>query len=379
MRTALGGLAAKPEAVSPAEAPAGGDTKQAGELASAAAVGVEAVAGKPVTSVLSDGAAEPIGVTADAAATAAVSPLVLQQQTTPTVPTNTSFDLVKDFTRANNPGGAWSYGWKTSPSAAFTLLTNNDNLYNLPVGISSWYVPNGGANMPVMAHNSTGTPKTYLNTITQPADVLTLAPGPNGEKTVVRWTAPAAMTVQIEGRFEGLDSGGATSGVSVTQNSTTTLLNGSVNGYGTRVPFSLVRKVAAGDVIDFAVGYGGNNTNWGDATGLAVSISVPPLAAYWQFNEDAGAVAVDATGNGNTGTLQTPTRSVGRDGSGALNFNGAGDAVSVAAKETLTALTNTFTVSFWAYPRSTHEIDAENTTGVRRHGRAEIRRRAESA
>ncbi|HEX8721893.1 MAG TPA: LamG-like jellyroll fold domain-containing protein, partial [Pyrinomonadaceae bacterium] len=271
-----------------------------------------------------------------------------------------TFNAVDDFSPTSNVSGAWSYGYRAPSSTKFELMTNNADVWAVGPDILSWTAPNGGANLPGMGKNVTGATKTYLGSIVQPADVLNLYPSPGGDKAVVRWTAPAAMTVQIDGRFEGIDTNGATSDVSIVQNSTT-LLSGNVAGYGTRVPFSLLKKVAAGDVIDFMVGYGANLTNGADSTGLAVSITVPPLAAYWQFNEDAGAVAVDATGHGNTGTLQTPTRVVGRDGSGALNFAGA-DAVSVAANGTLTNVYNDFTVSFWVNPRAAHEIDPESTT-----------------
>jgi hypothetical protein len=84
------------------------------------------------------------------------------------------------------------------------------------------------------------------------------------------------------------------------------------------------------------------------------------LVAQWKFNEDGGAQAVDSTGNNNTGALQGATRSVGRDGTGALNFNGVNAAVTVDAGAALKGVINNFTYSFWVKPRAAHEIDAEN-------------------
>lgn len=51
--------------------------------------------------------------------------------------------------------------------------------------------------------------------------------------------------------------------------------------------------------------------------------------AYWSFNENAGEVVTDATGNGHDGTLNGPQWTVGKFGS-ALEFDGASDFVEVA-------------------------------------------------
>jgi hypothetical protein len=59
------------------------------------------------------------------------------------------------------------------------------------------------------------------SSVVHPPDVLNLHPGPSGEKSVVRWTAPTSGTVKIEGRFEGIDSdtsvGGTTTDVATDQ------------------------------------------------------------------------------------------------------------------------------------------------------------------
>ncbi|HKQ53664.1 MAG TPA: LamG-like jellyroll fold domain-containing protein [Pyrinomonadaceae bacterium] len=102
-----------------------------------------------------------------------------------------------------------------------------------------------------------------------------------------------------------------------------------------------------------------------------VIVKAPPaasalaLVAHWKFDEGTGTTAQDATGNGNTGTLQgNPAWSAGKVGPSALNFDGLDDRVTVADNTTLTDITNNFTVSFWVNPRSTHQIDPESVTGV---------------
>src|SRR5215217_5023069 len=90
-------------------------------------------------------------------------------------------------------------------------------------------------------------------TLSQPPDLLNLHPGPAGQRSVVRWTAPFSGTVDIDGRFEGIDKQGTTTDVAVVHNSTATLFSRNVNGYSATAPFALTRQVAAGDTIDFSV------------------------------------------------------------------------------------------------------------------------------
>ena len=101
----------------------------------------------------------------------------------------------------------------------------------------------------------------------------------------MRWTAPAAATVLISGSFSGLDT--ATTDVHVRLNSSTALFDGQINGLGSAAPFSLTRTVAAGDTIEFAVGYGSNGTYNSDATSLAVTISQPPPVQTQPYNNAA--------------------------------------------------------------------------------------------
>ncbi|WP_084286119.1 PQQ-dependent sugar dehydrogenase [Solirubrobacter soli] len=73
------------------------------------------------------------------------------------------------------------------------------------------------------------------------------------------------------------------------------------------------------------------------------------LVGAWGFDETAGATTADASGNGNTGTLNGPARtSAGRFGS-ALDFDGVNDWVTVADSASLRVTTG-MTLEGWAYP-----------------------------
>jgi RHS repeat-associated protein len=176
---------------------------------------------------------------------------------------------VNDFSGGHNPNGSWSYGYKTTATSAFTPFSSNANLFG--GGLDSW---SQGYCCPMITRNATGTTYTYPGapSVVQPADVLNLHPGPSGEKSVVRWTAQTAGTYTISGRFQGIDTAGTTTDVTIQQNGTAVYSN-NINGYGNQVTFSLSVTVNVGDTIDFQVGYGSNNTYYSDSTGLSATIT----------------------------------------------------------------------------------------------------------
>jgi hypothetical protein len=190
--------------------------------------------------------------------------------------------VVEGFSATNNPSGSWSYGYQASSGAPFTLFVNNNNIFGLEPGLSTWYLPNP-FNLPAVIHNGTGSPKSYYGA-THPPDMLNLFPGTASQRSVVRWRAQGAATIKIEGRFQGLDT--TTTDVSVTHNLTASLFAANVTGFGSQTPFSITRSVAAGDTIEFAVG-NGNGDLQHDSTGLAVKVTVqaPPPVTYDAVNE----------------------------------------------------------------------------------------------
>jgi|GEM_PF-2435997 len=180
-------------------------------------------------------------------------------------------NAVTDFSPTQNPNAGWSYGYQLS---SFTLY----DIFDLPVtGLQRW---RGVAGDPGVLRNSTGALLAYLS-ILHPADLLNLHPGPNGESSVVRWTARRAGSFKIEGRFVGIDTVGTTTSVEIFSRTVsdptrpprvTKLFGGTIAGYGSTAPFSLTRSVVAGDILEFSVGTGGNGYAY-DSTGLAVTIT----------------------------------------------------------------------------------------------------------
>ena len=78
---------------------------------------------------------------------------------------------------------------------------------------------------------------------------------------------------------------------------------------------------------------------------LSISRDPNVLAAHWKFNETAGTVAADSTGNGYHGTVTSPGWVSGMDGN-ALNFNGSSTKVTVPSSSFGT-ISNEISISMW--------------------------------
>jgi Concanavalin A-like lectin/glucanases superfamily/Fibronectin type III domain/Viral BACON domain len=86
---------------------------------------------------------------------------------------------------------------------------------------------------------------------------------------------------------------------------------------------------------------------------IAVTLTVSPassnLVGAWGFDETSGTTAADASGRGNTGTLNGPARSASGKFGGALSFDGVNDWVTVADANVLD-LTTGMTMEAWVRP-----------------------------
>ncbi len=179
-----------------------------------------------------------------------------------------SFDAVEDFSGTQNPSGPWSYGWKPTRTGTFT-----PGVPSMYYGMPGWLRakvpdPNG---LPVVAQGPRGQTYSFGGSVLLPADLLDVHPGPTGQNAVVRWTAPAAGSYRIDGRFQGISTANPTVDVAILHNATA-VFTGNITSFGQATPFSLVRNVVAGDVLDFSVGFGNGNFN-NDSTGLAVRVT----------------------------------------------------------------------------------------------------------
>ncbi|HEU4875904.1 MAG TPA: RHS repeat-associated core domain-containing protein, partial [Pyrinomonadaceae bacterium] len=76
------------------------------------------------------------------------------------------------------------------------------------------------------------------------------------------------------------------------RHNSTVIWSGNINGYGNQATFSLSATLAAGDTLDFQVGYGSNQTYNSDSTGLAATITQSgassPTNVKWLLTDHLG-------------------------------------------------------------------------------------------
>jgi hypothetical protein len=204
---------------------------------------------------------------------------------------NPGYNPVSDFSATQNPNGVWSYGAKAAPGSALSLYTVHSNAYG--TGMETWSM--NGSCCSMITRNNTGSTQTYANapSVVQYVEALNLHPGPSSERSVLRWTAPIAGTFKLEGRFQGLDTAGTTTDVTISQNGTV-FFTGGINGYGNQATFSETRTVAAGETIDFQVG-DGDNSYGNDSTGLSVTITAQPARINYALASNGGVASASST------------------------------------------------------------------------------------
>jgi hypothetical protein len=185
--------------------------------------------------------------------------------------TTQPYDAAAQFSGTANPTGVWSYGCSQSLGASFQLDTQqiqNNGLYGW--GSSSSCGPND------VGYNPTNADITVDGSVTVPAHTTEFHPGPEDQNAVLRFTAPAGGNYKVQAVFWGDDFvGPTTTDVHVLHNGLG-LYTGEVDGYGrpsSDQSFTTTISVAAGDTIDFAVGYGTDGNYFFDTTGVSAVIT----------------------------------------------------------------------------------------------------------
>lgn len=178
-----------------------------------------------------------------------------------------TYDIAADFSAETNPNGAWSYGWSESRGSAFNIDTEPAHDYSWGNYVG-WLAPNYAA-----APINIGYAVTDINhpTVNIPAGTVSFHPGPSGQNSVIRWTAPASGTYKIMGWFTGNDFAYPTTTDVAVLHGTTEIFSGAINSYRVPLNFSLTERVNAGETIDFTVGFGTGGYA-GDTTGINATI-----------------------------------------------------------------------------------------------------------
>jgi hypothetical protein len=107
-----------------------------------------------------------------------------------------------------------------------------------------------------------------------------------GQYSLVRFTAPEPGEYTVEADFAGIHFGLSTTDVHVLHNAQS-LFDAFIEGYGGDPKFHPIQglyptasfkrslRLAVGDILTFAVGYGRNKTHYGDTTGVTINITKP--------------------------------------------------------------------------------------------------------
>jgi hypothetical protein len=181
----------------------------------------------------------------------------------------TVYDAEADFSTNSNPAGAWSWGYETNLGSALVLYTS---VTLTPQGSVYWSSPLLGE-VPLASANQTTNSFTSGSVAVGPL-VAGMHPGPDGQYSVFRFTTPVSGEYFLDCCFFGLDFvGPTTTDVHVLSNNVS-LFDGAVNSFGAAsgTNFAAELTLAAGDQVDFAVGYGADGNNSYDSTGFMAQL-----------------------------------------------------------------------------------------------------------
>ncbi len=189
------------------------------------------------------------------------------------------YDVADDF-MLSNPNSGWEYGYSVSLGSGFIPYAHSSTSYGGVGGVHR-QSPSSGAIFPAIFKNTTANVLHPYGTVTIAPGQLGMHPGPLGEVAIARWTAPETTSIFFSGSFQGIGGVNTSTDVHIFHNSVS-LFDGVIQGSSGASSLSLFSdsfSVNAGDVIDFALGYGGLNYFY-DSTALDVQIttgSVVPL------------------------------------------------------------------------------------------------------
>jgi hypothetical protein len=222
-----------------------------------------------------------------------------------------TFNLAADFSASQNPNGAWSFGWMAASNSVFNLYGTAHDF-----SLNEWHGPfpnDNDTSPPDVISNPADIPFTVSDTTWLPRQI-TFHPGPQGERSVIRWTSPFAGPASLAAAFEGR-SGFATSGVEIYQNNTLVFSNAVLGtGAASQISFATNLLVQIGDAIDFRVNYG--NGDWSSDTtqiGVVIAPALQPQPALTLSTElpDTARLAwpANAPGYGLESATQLPPAS----------------------------------------------------------------------
>lgn len=182
-------------------------------------------------------------------------------------------DAFTDFSFNSNPtpDGIWSYGYTLNLGGPVNLYTTKDTEFSLSI----WERP--GFRDPNVIKNETGAEITVFGEIFFPtSDFLHFHPGPGGEYSVIRWTAPTSGRYRLDATFRSLRVAGAdtTTTVQILEFGRSIIFTGVIDSNDDILDFSTEIRAIVGQEIDFVVGIGSDGNYLSDSTGLRASLTL---------------------------------------------------------------------------------------------------------
>jgi hypothetical protein len=198
------------------------------------------------------------------------------------------FDLGADFSFASNPNGVWRYGYTTGAEPAVdqvALDTFVPDSGGDPVAFWHPYETAvvGAGYYPYVAENAGDVAASEEASWAVRAHEVAMEGSNSGQYSVVQFVAPRAGTYQVHAHFEGIHFRLSTTDVHVLAGDAG-IFAASIDGYGGDPAFHAVEggsptadydgalPLEVGDLVTFAIGYGSNETNYNDTTGLTARI-----------------------------------------------------------------------------------------------------------
>lgn len=188
------------------------------------------------------------------------------------------WNAYNDYSESSNPAGAWSYMYSlveyglSSPAhnpADYTLLLRSDARYN---GLYYWRTPNSQS---YVWANKTGGDIGFF-----PTGWVAWQPSA-AQAVVVRWTAPSAMTVDIQFDMRQTDVGSGDGTIFFVDQGSTTLFSAAypVLDRATHTYTGSGVQLQAGQSLYFIVSDGGHNNINNDTDAFNISITQVPEPA----------------------------------------------------------------------------------------------------
>ncbi len=164
--------------------------------------------------------------------------------------------------------GTWLY--EKHPEWLLRPTPNRDHPL---AGLCAWSSSRLGGSDPCMTHNPTPNTRSMADVRWEPGR-LAFHPGPNGEYSVVRFTAPQAGAYLVRAKFLALEKK-TTTNVHVLHRGKS-VFDGTIRAEDDRKMSKYDKRLtlAKGDALDFVMGWG-NGTHICDSTGLEIELTGP--------------------------------------------------------------------------------------------------------